>query len=45
MCYMQIFKGKDALIRWVREQGKLNNTVIVIKRSDLGCEGKIVSRP
>ncbi|XP_070662492.1 uncharacterized protein [Malus domestica] len=41
----EIFKGKDALITWVREQGKLNNMVIVIKRSDLGGEGKTVSRP
>ncbi|CAL9019396.1 unnamed protein product, partial [Prunus brigantina] len=35
-----IFNGRDALLRWAREQGKLNNIVIVIKRSDYGGEGK-----
>ncbi|CAL8149605.1 unnamed protein product [Prunus armeniaca] len=35
-----IFNGRDALLRWAREQGKLNNIVIVIKGSDYGGEGK-----
>ncbi|CAL8994263.1 unnamed protein product, partial [Prunus brigantina] len=35
-----IFNSRDALLRWAREQGKLNNIVIVIKRSDYGGEGK-----
>ncbi|XP_070665642.1 PKS-NRPS hybrid synthetase cheA-like [Malus domestica] len=35
----EIFKGKDALITWVRQHGKLDNMVIVIKRSNLGGEG------
>ncbi|CAL2248387.1 unnamed protein product [Prunus armeniaca] len=35
-----IFNGRDALLRWAREQGKLNNIVIVIKRSDYEGEGK-----
>ncbi|CAL8134186.1 unnamed protein product [Prunus armeniaca] len=35
-----IFNGRDALLQWAREQGKLNNIVIVIKRSDYGGEGK-----
>ncbi|CAL8159394.1 unnamed protein product [Prunus armeniaca] len=39
-----IFNGRDALLRWAREQGKLNNIVIVIKRSDYGGEGKRRSR-
>ncbi|XP_008243695.1 PREDICTED: uncharacterized protein LOC103341929 [Prunus mume] len=35
-----IFNGRDALLRWAREQGKMNNIVIVIKRSDYGGEDK-----
>ncbi|CAL9018152.1 unnamed protein product, partial [Prunus brigantina] len=35
-----IFNSRDALLRWAHEQGKLNNIVIVIKRSDYGGEGK-----
>ncbi|CAL2259935.1 unnamed protein product [Prunus armeniaca] len=35
-----IFNGRDELLRWAREQEKLNNIVIVIKRSDYGGEGK-----
>ncbi|CAL2224578.1 unnamed protein product [Prunus armeniaca] len=35
-----IFNGRNALLRWAREQGKMNNIVIVIKRSDYGGEGK-----
>ncbi|XP_034218932.1 uncharacterized protein LOC117630298 [Prunus dulcis] len=35
-----IFNGKDALLRWARVQGKMNNIVIVTKRSDYGGEGK-----
>ncbi|XP_034202744.1 uncharacterized protein LOC117617474 [Prunus dulcis] len=35
-----IFNGRDALLRWAREQGKMNNIVIVIKRSDYGGESK-----
>ncbi|KAI5327217.1 hypothetical protein L3X38_026613 [Prunus dulcis] len=35
-----IFKGGDALIRWAHAQGKMNNIVIVITRSDSGGEGK-----
>ncbi|CAL9011242.1 unnamed protein product [Prunus brigantina] len=35
-----IFNGRDALLRWARAQGKMNNIVIVIKRSDYGGEGK-----
>ncbi|CAL8167527.1 unnamed protein product [Prunus armeniaca] len=34
-----IFKGRDALIRWARAQGKMNNIVIVITRSDARGEG------
>ncbi|CAL2246335.1 unnamed protein product [Prunus armeniaca] len=29
-----IFNGRNALLRWARAQGKMNNIVIVIKRSD-----------
>ncbi|XP_034197134.1 uncharacterized protein LOC117612557 [Prunus dulcis] len=35
-----IFNGRDALLRWAREQGKMNNIVIVIKRSDYRGESK-----
>ncbi|CAL9022150.1 unnamed protein product [Prunus brigantina] len=35
-----IFNGRDALLRWARALGKMNNIVIVIKRSDYGGEGK-----
>ncbi|CAL9004463.1 unnamed protein product [Prunus brigantina] len=35
-----IFNGRDALLRWAPAQGKINNIVIVIKRSDYEGEGK-----
>ncbi|CAL2261670.1 unnamed protein product [Prunus armeniaca] len=39
-----IFNGKDALLRWARAQGKMNNIVIVIKRSDYRGKGKMRPR-
>ncbi|XP_020418051.1 uncharacterized protein LOC18780943 [Prunus persica] len=35
-----IFNGRDTLLKWARAQGKMNNTVLLIKRSNYGGEGK-----
>ena len=37
---LQIFVSRDALIRWTREQEKMNGFVIIIKRSDIGGASK-----
>lgn len=36
----EIFKSREALIKWAQEVGKINGFVIVIKTSDAGGQGK-----